>query len=65
VIFIPRYPAEAVNQGGSAWFTKCADLALRFIRVRANPGQGAFQADDAGSIPVGRSDAPSQVKPDI
>ena len=28
-------------------------------------GRSAFQADDAGSIPVGRSEMHSQVKPNI
>ena len=50
-----EYPADAADQGRSPKFTYAADLVFSFVNVQVRPPRRPFQADDAGSIPVGRS----------
>jgi hypothetical protein len=55
VTFIPRISRGRRRSWAFTGSHANPDLALRFMRVRAHPGLRAFQADDAGSIQVGRS----------
>jgi hypothetical protein len=50
-----EYPADTGDHRGLYESVQSSHLRHEFTRVRANPYWRPFQADDAGSIPVGRS----------
>jgi hypothetical protein len=49
-----EYPAGAVDRDRSPQYVHSVDLVIEFTTVRQSSIGGAFQADDASSIPVGR-----------
>jgi hypothetical protein len=50
-----EYRADEVNRWSSQQFSSSSNQPLLIVWVRLRPRWQAFQADDAGSIPVGRS----------
>ena len=50
-----EYPADAGIQGNPTPFTHRSDLPQQLMRVQGRPAFSPFQADDASSILVGRS----------